>query len=106
MLPLVLGLLLFVVQLGLVVRDQIMVINAAREGARTAAVSPSVDAVREAAESSGGLDPARMSVGMVTGSSVVTVTITYRSTTTVPLIGGLLGDLTMSESTAMRLEGP
>lgn len=105
-LPLVLGLLLFVVQLGLVVRDQIMVVNAAREGARTAAVDTSLDAARRSAEASGALDPARMSVALETSGSTVTVTVTYRSRTSVPLVGPLVGDLTFRESTTMHREGP
>ncbi len=105
-LPLVLGLLLFVVQLGLVVRDQIMVVNAAREGARTAAVDASLEAARQSALGSGALDPARMTVALETSGATVTVTVTYRSGTTVPLVGALLGDITMRESTTMRREGP
>ncbi len=103
-LPLVLGLLLFVVQLGLVVRDQIMVVNAAREGARQAAVEPSSAAVTAAAQGSGALDPARMTVGLLEGSGTVTVTVTYRSQTNVPIIGVLVSDITLRESTTMRLE--
>ena len=43
-LPLVVLLLLAVVQLGLLVRDQILVVHAAREAAREAAVDPAADA--------------------------------------------------------------
>ena len=104
MLPLVLALLLFLVQLGLVVRDQIMVVNAAREGARHAAVEPSVAVARDAAQRSGALDPARMRVSLDSAGAVVTVTVVYRSETSVPIIGPLLGDLTLRESTTMRRE--
>jgi Flp pilus assembly protein TadG len=48
-LPLVLLLLLGVVQVGLVVRDQILVVHAAREAAREAAVDPAPGAARRAA---------------------------------------------------------
>jgi len=48
-LPLVVVLLLVVVQVGLVVRDQILVVHAAREAAREAAVDTSADAPRRAA---------------------------------------------------------
>lgn len=104
-LPLVLTLVLFVVQVGLVARDQVMVVNAAREGARSAAVDPTLTAARTAAEASGALDPSRMQVALAAGSGTVTVTVTYRSTTTVPLVGVLLGDIIMRESTTMRAEG-
>lgn len=105
-LPLVLGLLLFVVQLGLVIRDQIMVVNAAREGARNAAVEPSLSVARTAAERSGRLDPARMGVALSDDGENVTVTVTYRSQTAVPIVGALLDDLTLRESTTMRREAP
>jgi Flp pilus assembly protein TadG len=105
-LPLVLALVLFVVQVGLIVRDQIMVVNAAREGARTAAVETSTSSVRRSVLDSGALDPARTSVAMDPGSTTVTVTVTYRSATTVPIIGALVGDITMRESTTMRRESP
>ncbi len=106
MLPLVLGLLLFSLQVGLVIRDQIMVVNAAREGARTAAVDNAASAIRQSVVDSGALDAARVSVNSSTAGPNVTVTVTYRSTTTVPIIGPLLGDLTITESTTMRSERP
>lgn len=103
-LPLILGLLLFLVQLGLVIRDQVLVVHAAREGARHAAVDPSLDVARAAAVASGRLDPDRLSVDYETDDDTVTVTVTYRSTTDVPIIGPLLGDVTISEATTMRRE--
>ena len=48
-LPLIALLLLAIVQVGLVVRDQVLLTHAAREAAREAAVNPSADAVRRAA---------------------------------------------------------
>ena len=107
-LPLVLTLLLFLVQLGLVVRDQIMVIHAAREGARAAAVDARLSVARQAALGSADLEPNHATVVLVTRRQTdpptITVTVTYRSVTDVPLIGPLLGDLTITESTTMRLE--
>jgi hypothetical protein len=103
-LPLVLGLLLFTVQVGLVIRDQIMVVNAAREGARTAVVDGASASVREAVVDSGALDPARVSVSTAPNGPNITVTVTYRSTTSVPIIGALVGDITITESTTMRNE--
>lgn len=104
MLPLVLGLLLFLVQLGLVIRAQILVINAAREGARAAAVEPADAVARQAAEGAGSLDPARMAVALVNNGRTVTVTVTYRTATDVPIVGALLDDITLTESTTMHLE--
>ena len=48
LLPLLATMLLAVVQVGLVVRDQVLVTHAAREAARAAAVDPTEDAAREA----------------------------------------------------------
>jgi len=98
---------LFIVQVGLVVRDQIMVVNAAREGARAAVVDPNAAVASQAVFATTRLDPGRTSVVVTDrGSSppLITVTVTYRSTTDVPLVGRLLGDVTISESTTMRRE--
>ena len=50
-LPLVVALLLAVVQVGLIVRDQVLVVHAAREAAREAAVDPDPAAALRAAAS-------------------------------------------------------
>jgi Flp pilus assembly protein TadG len=102
-------LVLLIVQLGLVIRDQIMVVNAAREGARAAIVDPSTAAAAQAVFNTTRLDPARTGVALTSGGSappLITVTVTYRSTTEVPLIGAMLGDITLTESTTMRREAP
>lgn len=105
-LPLVLALTLLIVQVGLVVRDHQLVVNAAREGARSAATDPTLAAARQAAVNSGDLDPARLEVSLGTGASTVTVTATYRSSTDVPLIGQLMSDMTLAQSVTMHRESP
>ena len=40
------------------------------------------------------------------GVYTVTVTVTYRSATDVPLVGPLLGDVTLTESVTMHRETP
>ena len=105
-LPLVLAITLLVVQVGLVVRDHQLVLNAAREGARSAATDPTLAAARQAAVNSGDLDGDRLAVALATDASTVTVTATYRSATDVPLIGPLLGDVTFTESVTMYREAP
>lgn len=105
-LPLVLTIGLLVIQVGLVVRDQQLVVHAAREGARSAATDPAVEAARSAAVNSGDLDPDRLDVVLDADASTVTVTVTYRSTTDVPLVGPLLGEVTMTESVTMHREAP
>ena len=104
-LPLVFVVLLGVVQVLIVGRDQIAVVHAAREGARAAAVA--ADATAEgvdAATSAAGLDPARLSVAVATGADRVTVSVRYVVPTDVPLIGALLGDVTVTGTATMHTE--
>ncbi len=106
-LPLVMILLLAVVQLGLLVRDQILVVHAAREAAREAAVEPAADAPRRAALASSSLVGSRLTVtssGRAAPGSRVRVEVSYRAPTGVPLLGVALGDLTLRASATMRVE--
>jgi hypothetical protein len=94
-LPLLLVLTLALVQVGLLARDRLLVEAAARAGARTAAVDPSIDAVMSAALDAGpGLDPAATSVQVVRAGgrgSPVTVMVDVEDVIRVPFIGWLLG---------------
>lgn len=106
-LPLVVMLLLAVVQLGLLVRDQILVVHAAREAAREAAVDPAPDAPRRAAAASSTLPESRLTVtatGRGAAGSRVRVEVTYKAPTAVPLLGAAVGDLTLRASATMRVE--
>jgi Flp pilus assembly protein TadG len=106
-LPLVIVLLLVLVQVGLVVRDQILVVHAAREGAREAAVDPAPDAARRAAEAASGLDRSRLEVnvsGRGAPGSRVRVEASYRAPTDVPVVGAAVGDLRLEASATMRVE--
>lgn len=106
-LPLVALLLLALVQLGFLVRDQVLVVHAAREAVRQAAVDSSSDAARRAAAGSSVLAANRMDVsisGRGGPGSHVRVTVTYRAPTNVPLIGAAIGDLEMHASATMRVE--
>jgi Flp pilus assembly protein TadG len=107
LLPLVATMLLGVVQVGLVVRDQVLVTHAAREAARAAAVDPRAAVAREGAEAGARLDPTRLEVdlgGSAEPGGRLTVTVRYRSPTTVPLVGQLLGDRLLTASATMRVE--
>ena len=107
-LPLVVLLLLGVVQLGLLVADQILVVHAAREAAREAAVDASPDAPRRAAVASSTLTESRMTVtssGRGPAGSRVRVEVAYRAPTVVPLLGAAVGDVTLRASATMRVEG-
>ena len=105
-LPLVFLAVLAVVQVVLVVRDQVAVVHAAREGARAAAVAPDGGAAdaRAAAVAALGLDPSRASIVEEQAGGRVRVSVSYRSPTDVPLVGPLLGDVTVSATATMRVE--
>jgi len=103
--PLVLTLVLGLVEVALVARTQLEVVNAAREGVREAAASPdpadAVRAARAALGSSGG--SARVSVrrpDVVGERAEVRVTLPHRIAA--PLFGGVAVEITARS--AMRVE--
>ena len=109
-LPVVLLVLLGVVQVAVVVRNELLVQHAAREAARAASVSaaPGAAASRAATSlASTGLDALDVRVSSGAGAGgVVRVVVTARTRTEVPLIGGLLGDVAHNASAVMALEPP
>ena len=108
-LPVVALALLLVVQVALVARAQILVVHAAREGARAAAVDPKPGAAARAAQSSPGLHPAGVRVVSSPrgpSGSIIRVTVHYRARTDVPLVGLLVGDVNVEATVAMRVEDP
>jgi TadE-like protein len=106
-LPLVALVLLALVQTVVVARDQLLVVHAAREAARAAAVDPASGAALQAAELSGPLDPGRLDVDVSgrgpPGSRVRTV-VRYREPTDLPIVGRLIGDVTLRAEATMRVE--
>jgi len=106
-LPVVVLALLLVVQLALVARAQILVVHAAREGARTVAVDPRPGAAARAAKATPGLDPTRLRLTTTARGepgSTVRATARYRAPTDVPLVGALVGDVTLTATVAARVE--
>lgn len=106
-LPLIATMLLAVVQIGLLVRAEVLVTHAAREAARAAAVDSDPEAAVTAARAASTLDPSRVSVelrGRAGSGSRVTAEVSYRAPTDVPLIGGLIGDVTLHATATMRVE--
>jgi Flp pilus assembly protein TadG len=106
-LPVVVLLLLAVVQVGLLVRAQVLVTHMAREAARAAAVDSRPEAAVEAARAATTLDPNRLSVrvdGRSGPGSRVVVHVTYEVPTDVPLVGALLDDVTLEAEATMRVE--
>lgn len=107
LLPVVAAVLLAVVQVGLVVRDQVLVVHAAREAARAASVDPSPATAREAAAGATGLDPGRLQVTLGpqrASGQRVTVTVAYTAPTRVPIVGLLVGDLRLRAEVTARVE--
>jgi Flp pilus assembly protein TadG len=105
-LPLVLLLFLGLVQVGLVVRDDVLVVHAAREAARRAAVDRDDAGPRTAAIAGSGLTASRLDVRTTRDEAAGTVTETlhYRAPTGLPLIGPLLPDITLAANATMREE--
>jgi hypothetical protein len=103
-LPLVALLLLSVVQVALVVRDQVLTVHAAREAARAAAVDPRQIAAWRGAVAGSGLDAPRLRLTLQRDGERVTVTVQYQSPTDLPLVGRLLPDLALRAKAAMRVE--
>lgn len=104
-LPLVCMLLLAIVQMAVVVRDQLAVHLAAREAARAAAVAGAPAAAgATAALRTTELRP--LDVHVVERNDAVAVTVRYVHHTDVPLVGLLLPDITLAATVTMGLEPP
>lgn len=98
---------LVTLQLGVLAKDLVLVHHAAREGARAAAVEPTAGAARAAVVGSSSLEAGRLQVGLSGGTSrgsQTTATVTYVAPTTVPLVGALIPDVSLSASVTMRVE--
>lgn len=106
-LPVVVLALLLVVQVALVARAQVLVVDAAREGARAAAVD-GPDAAAGAASTTPGLVADRLAVSAERDSArsgdLVRVVVRYRAPTDVPLVGALVGEPTLHAEVVMRSE--
>jgi len=97
-------LVLGVVQLALVVRAQVVVVEAAREAARTAAVDPDPAAPWRAVVDDTGLDPGRLTVEVTRATGRVVARVRYAQPTDVSLVGRLTPDVGLSATAAMRDE--
>jgi len=99
-------LLLLVVQAGLVVADQVAVVQAAREAARRASVDPDPEAARRAALG-GRLVPGRTTLTLerrAGNPDIVRATIRHRAATDVPLVGRLIPDIELGGVATMAIE--
>lgn len=109
LLPILFLVLLAAVQVGMLARGQLLLTQAARAGAREAAVTLDEARIREVAVGAApGLDPARVELGIQregSQGSVVTVSAAYRSVVAAPLAGWLLPPtIDMTASASMRQE--
>jgi Flp pilus assembly protein TadG len=102
-LPLVVLAALAVIQVGLVVRDELGVVHAAREAVRVASVDDDPGAAVRAAQRT--LPGASVHVGarLAVGDDV-SVTVEYRSVTSLPLVGALFPDPDLHATATMRVE--
>jgi Flp pilus assembly protein TadG len=106
-LPLLAVLALTLLQAGLVVRDQVLLTHAAREAAREAAVERDPGAARRGALAGAGLDGDRLTVtttGRRGAGSRVTARLVYDAPTSIPVVGALVGDVTLRATVTMRVE--
>lgn len=106
LLPVLVLVVLVLIQGGQVVRDQLLVQHAAREGARAAAVSDSMADVQDAAGRAGPLDRSRLAVTRSARQQgqPVRVTVRYRFRGAVPVVGRLMDRFTLSAAVTMRAE--
>ncbi len=104
-LPLVVVLVLGIIQIVLVARDQIALELAARDGARAASVAADPAAAAErGALGATSLRP--LAVSTASGPRRVTVTVGHTNTTSVPLIGAVMGVVDLSASVTLAREPP
>ena len=107
-LPLVALVVLFIIQVGLIARDQLLLSHAAREAARAASVSDSdrSGAAMAAAKRAGSLTSERLSgvIESTDGARSVRVVLSYRSSTDLPIIGALIPEVELSSTVVMRTE--
>ena len=109
-LPLLLVVGLALLQVGLLAKDQLVLQESARAGARQAAVSHDEGSVREAAMDAGAsLDRARMQVSIQrapASDGPVTVTVTYDAPIAIPIVRWLFPSrVRLSARATMRQEG-
>jgi hypothetical protein len=102
-LPLVFALLLLLVQVGLVGRDELIVVHAARDAAREATLTANAADVARAAQRTLPGSVARIVRRGAVGEAVE-VQVSYVSRTELPLIGALLPDITVHGASVMRVE--
>jgi len=101
--PLIIALVMIVLAVGLVVRDQLAVWHAASAGARAASISPDSPAVvQQAVEDEVGLRPLHLKI--VRDEQLITVEVQYPRTINLWLIKHIVPPLTLSASVTMHVQ--
>jgi hypothetical protein len=103
-LPLICLMVLVVVQAGLVVRDQVLLVHAAREGARVAAIDGDHARALAAAGDATALQPERLSGSVTRHGDLITVELRYRSPIVVPVLRRARTDVTLVAVVTMHDE--
>ena len=99
-LPLIVVLILAVVQVVIVLRDEVAVVNAARDAARAASLDADQDGPVRAARA-GGLHPGRLRVAVRRAGGRVVVEVRYRSPTDIAVLGAMVPDVPLSARAEM-----
>lgn len=106
-LPLIALLALALLQVALVARDQVLVVHAAREAAREAAVSDDPATPKSVGLRASSLKLTSLTVdisGRRERGSRITASVSYLAPTEVPLIGKLVPDIRLRSAATMRVE--
>jgi Flp pilus assembly protein TadG len=102
-LPFVVVLMLALLQVALLARDQVRVTHASREAARAESVAPGGDRARDAVRHLLGGARLELSGGGAIGEPV-TATVRYTAATDVPIVGVFFPDVELRDSTTIRAE--
>jgi Flp pilus assembly protein TadG len=103
-LPIALLLILGMFQLGVLVRDQMLVLGAAREGAREATVTPDAASISSAAAAAAPGLKLEVSVTRGTKRGDPARVDVSASPVRLPLVGRIVGGITLKGAATMRLE--
>ena len=105
MMPIIVILLLAVLQIGLLMEHKLLVHHVARETSRAAAIDPDLPSDLDTVASTNGLRPDRLTVTISEGEGrLVTARVEYQAPTAVPVVGLMIGDVTLASEVTMRSE--
>lgn len=107
LLPFLVLLMVAVVQVAVFARAQVLVVHAAREGARAAAVDSDRSAVEQAVREAGPLAPDRLRTEMTNRGAPgtrVTVRVHYFAPVHIPILRRFLKGVTLTAQVTMRVE--